>query len=168
MIVIIIINSFAISYAGTTKTYISPDNQLIAKVTRASKSEESIVDIIEMNNGLIISHNNYASEDGEHGQIVEKAAWTPDGQFFIFTTSSSGGHSPWQSVSCFFSVRYKKIYDFRDFFPAIAKAGFTVASPDLITITIWTPLTQEKSLDDSVMLSITFHMAELLQSKGMH
>jgi hypothetical protein len=34
----------------------------------------------------------YASIDGEHGLGVEHASWTPNSAFFVFSTSSSGGH----------------------------------------------------------------------------
>ena len=165
IIAISLFNAFAVSYAETIQTHQSPNNQLMARVMSHANSQESILDIITTENASIISHNDYTSANGTNGGVIEQAKWTPDSQFFIFTTSSSGGHSPWQSLSYFYSVRDKKMYSFSDFFPAIASTDFTVASPDLITITIWTPLTGKKGMDESVALTITFHLAELLPPK---
>ncbi len=158
-------NAFAISYAAPIQTYKSPNNQLMARVMSHVTTEESVLDIMTLANGSIISHQDYTSADGEHGLLIEQAAWTPDSQFFIFTTTSSGGHSSWQSPSYFYRVKDRKLYSFSDFFPAIANTDFTVAKPDLLTITIWTPFTAGKGMDESVALKVTFHMADLLPAK---
>lgn len=44
------------------------------------------------------------SEDGQHGGHVEEIKWSPDNKFLVLTTSSSGGHSPWNFKTYVFST----------------------------------------------------------------
>lgn len=72
----------------------SPDGKLRAVVhTEGEGSSEAVVEI-----WLGQTHRfrwSGTSPDGEHGWVIEKTAWTPDGKFFVFSVSSSGGHQPW-------------------------------------------------------------------------
>lgn len=47
----------------------------------------------------------YSSADGSHGFVIAKAEWTPDGRFFVYSMTSSGGHSVMSTPTQFFSVR---------------------------------------------------------------
>lgn len=107
------------------------------------------------------SKSDYTSKSGEHGLTFQHGAWTPDSRFFIFTTLSSGGHMAWQYPTFFFDGEDGKIHDFKDYLPPVAKGAFSLKPPDIITITIWTPLTTEKTLDDSIALPISFRMSDL-------
>lgn len=75
------------------RVYRSPDGWNTAVVTAQSITDEGTVRIY--NHGRLRVRRSFLS-DGNHGQIVERAAWTPDSRFFVFVTTSSGGHSPWQ------------------------------------------------------------------------
>lgn len=44
------------------------------------------------------------SQDGQQGAHVESIAWSPDRKFLVFSTSSSGGHSPWNHRTYVFST----------------------------------------------------------------
>src|SRR5450755_408139 len=46
----------------------------------------------------------FSSDDGEHGYAVAKAAWTPDGNYFVYSLESSGGHAPWHTPTLFISA----------------------------------------------------------------
>src|SRR5438477_4227893 len=48
----------------------------------------------------------YAKRDFPLRSIAH-IAWSPDSQFLVFTTDSSGGHSPWHSKAFVFSVADK-------------------------------------------------------------
>ena len=43
------------------------------------------------------------SPDNENGYVVERVGWSPDSKFVVFSTYSSGGHSPWNSKTFFYS-----------------------------------------------------------------
>lgn len=148
----------------------SPDGMFRSHITTNRKSADvppEFVLEVSHSGGRIAARGDYTSESGEHGLSLENAAWTPDSQFFIFTTVSSGGHMAWQYLTFFFDRRDNKIHDFNDFLPPVAEGSFTLKAPDIITLTIWTPLTTEKPLDDSIALPITFRMSDLKKSKKL-
>jgi|WetSurMetagenome_2_1015567.scaffolds.fasta_scaffold02436_2 hypothetical protein len=70
------------------KGYPSPDGRFVAQVVRLPSApygsgENRIV--LRSNKGRIVCSKDFSSEDGEHGYGVEKAAWTPDSKFFVFS-----------------------------------------------------------------------------------
>jgi len=80
--------------------YDSPNGLYVARVIKnTDKNDEITVQLFDKSvrpREPIGSTIDLSSEDGEHGGILEQHEWTPDSQFFIFTSSSSGGHSSWQ------------------------------------------------------------------------
>jgi hypothetical protein len=106
------------------------------------------------------------SEDGSHGFSIDKTEWTPDSQFLFFSTYSSVGHQTWQTPTLFFDRRDSKIHGFEEFLAPIAEGDFELKSPDIISITILTPVTPEKTLDDSIQLRVTFKMRDLTPEKN--
>jgi len=94
--------------------------------------------------------------DGNHGQIVERAAWTPDSQFFVFAIFSSRGHSAWHHWTFVWSRRDGKIHSLDDAYSSNLVAGtmtdrFRLTAPDRITTRIWNGSDEGKPL--SVWLS---------------
>src|SRR6266446_5664173 len=89
-----------------SRTYDSPDKRLrvivIAVGQRGYKWYESRVEI-RTSNGTVLRYRSFSSIDGEHGKGVGRAEWSTDGQFFVFNTSSSGGHQPWHIPTYFYS-----------------------------------------------------------------
>ena len=57
-------------------------------------------------------------------RLVSQIRWSPDSKFLLFTTASSGGHSPWHFKTFLFCAADKS---FRDVETA---AGGTVGAPD--------------------------------------
>ena len=82
--------------------------------------------------GRILCSRNYGSEDGEHGYGVEKAAWTPDSRFFVYSLSSSGGHQAWHFPTDFISTTDYKFRRLDDFVGPITDPDFTLTAPDII------------------------------------
>lgn len=75
---------------------------------------------IEIRRGrAVVKRRSFASEDGEHGFGVTKAAWTPNGQFFIFSMQSSGGHQPWHWPQYVYSVRTNRLYYLDDYIGSV-------------------------------------------------
>jgi hypothetical protein len=78
----------------------SPDGKLTALVfpvdpsLNATPDMESRVEIYTLGNHVLASKD-YSSPRGANGYYVVHAKWTPDSKFFVYTMSSSGGHSPW-------------------------------------------------------------------------
>ncbi len=70
--------------------------------------------------------------DGNHGQIVEHAAWTPNSQFFVFATFSSGGHSAWHHWTFVWSRRDGKIHSLDDAYSSTMTDRFRLTAPDRI------------------------------------
>jgi hypothetical protein len=152
------------SAAEKVKSLKSLDGKLIAKITQTQKAAEGppefIIEVID-SEGKIIAKQDFTSEDGSHGLSIDKVEWTPDSQFLVFSTFSSGGHQAWQTPTLFFDRRDSKIHGFEEFLAPISEGDFVLKSPDIITITIWTPMTPEKTLDESIELPITFSMQDL-------
>src|SRR5688572_5028509 len=77
------------------REYLSPDGKFRAIVLYLPNAPygggESGVELRSVNGTTLLIHS-YASEDGEHGFGIERASWTPDSQFFVYSMSSSGGH----------------------------------------------------------------------------
>src|SRR6266508_3973977 len=75
---------------------------------------ESRVEIRDMK-GTVLATKDFKSPDGEHGRNVQKMEWSPDSQFFVFSTASSGGHSPWHWQTYFYDSKrntFKEVDDF--------------------------------------------------------
>jgi hypothetical protein len=52
--------------------------------------------VIRTSNGETLNSKDYSSPRGFNGYYVVNAKWSPDSRFFVYSMSSSGGHSPWQ------------------------------------------------------------------------
>jgi hypothetical protein len=96
----------------------SPGGGLTARVIPAGKNgfenRESRIEI-KRANGRLIRQRSFASRDGQHGRRVDHAEWTPDGNFFVFNTSSSGGHQPWNDATYFYSRIQNRFYSLDNF-----------------------------------------------------
>jgi len=55
---------------------------------------ESLV-VIRSYKGETLNSKNLSSPRGMNGRYVVTAKWSPDSQYLVFSTASSGGHSPW-------------------------------------------------------------------------
>ena len=98
--------------------FTAPSGGLIAKVTPAGKkgfeNRESRIEIRRANGGLI-RRRSFASIDSNHGRSIDHGAWTEDGEFFVFNTSSSGGHQPWNWAIYFYSRVQNRFYSLDSF-----------------------------------------------------
>jgi hypothetical protein len=81
--------------------YPSPDRTLHAVVYPADISLDVTPDmesrvVIRTSKGVTLNSQDYSSPRGSNGYYVVNAKWSPDSKFFVYSMSSSGGHSPWQ------------------------------------------------------------------------
>jgi len=121
--------------------YESPNKTIVALVfpvgKPGNKSYESRVEL-RSNSGKMLAQRDYFSADGQHGYYVQKAAWTPDCNFFVYRMESSGGHQPWHSPVDFYSLSHNRIFSLDDVLQdAVTNPQFLVAAPDRVTVELW-------------------------------
>ena len=75
-----------------------------SKTTKPSLNE-SRVNILTSRGDKVGSLDS-SSEDGEHGFAVAKAAWTPDGDYFVYSLENSAGHAPCHTPTQSVSFRH--------------------------------------------------------------
>ncbi len=120
-----------------TRDFHSPDGRYIASVTSLPPNAdgdngEGIVTVSRSGKRPCIRRS-FASGDGEHGEVIERVAWTPDSYFFVLTTFSSGGHSAWHHWTFVWSRRDNKIHSFDDACQCTVTASFQVRWPDILS-----------------------------------
>ena len=65
------------------------------------------------------------SDDGQHGGYIENIEWSKDGEFLVFSTSSSGGHSPWNHRTYIFSSSRSEFLSLDDNLASITSPDFS-------------------------------------------
>jgi hypothetical protein len=95
-----------------TKSYDSPNKKIRALVVavgaRGYETHESRLDI-RSSSGARLRSKSFGSRDHDHGEGIDHAEWTTDGRFFVFNTSSSGGHQPWHVTTFVYDARTNKL-----------------------------------------------------------
>ena len=99
--------SSGVAAFGQTKSFVSPHKGIRALIVPVGS--ESRVDI-RSPSGVLLRRKDFTSRDQNHGEGVDHAEWTSDGRFFVFTTSSSGGHQPWHKATYFYSLGRNRFY----------------------------------------------------------
>jgi hypothetical protein len=99
---------------------------------------ESLV-VIRSSEGKLFNSKSYASPRGANGYYVVNAQWSPDSEFFAFSLSSSGGHSPW-SFPIWVYGREKNVFaDFNQMIgdnPTLSPV-FKFSGPHTLTASTW-------------------------------
>jgi hypothetical protein len=135
--------------------YRSPDGKYLAVVIPYPKaphgSGESKIEIHSKD--VIVSSASYSSEDGEHGFGVERAAWSPDSKFFVYSMSSSGGHQSWHFPTYFISVNDFKTRYLDDCVGSITQPEIAFTPPDIVQVYGHTPNDFEKETEIKASLS---------------
>src|SRR5260370_25730727 len=107
----------------------SPDHQLRACVVEVGKFppplNESRVDIRDTS-GRLVASRNFGSPKGDQGRSVVHSAWTPDSNFFVFSTRSSAGHSPWHWNTYFYIRKKNKLAVLNEPIVRVHKANLAV------------------------------------------
>jgi hypothetical protein len=82
----------------------------------------------------------FSSDDGERGYAVAQAAWTPDGNYFVYSLQSSGGHVPWHTPTQFVSAGPMREICLLDSYldsPGITTPDFRLTAPDSVTTRVY-------------------------------
>jgi hypothetical protein len=145
------------------RIYPSPDGALRALVLPvdvslyATPDMESRVVIRTGKSDTRISKD-YSSPRGANGYYIVEAKWSPDSQFFVYSMSSSGGHSPWSFPMMVYSRQKNRIAGFSDMIhgePTVS-GDFRFAGPHTVVASTWK---QPGSLDDKIAVTIDLEEA---------
>ena len=139
MLLVVSIGHAQEELAGAERAYSSPDGAriVISHPKRQTSTRESLVTFYSPKGAKLCSAD-YSSDDGEHGYGVAKAAWTPDGRYFVYSLESSGGHSVMNTRTEFFSRGALRICSL-DYFVGgngIEFADFQLIPPDIVEVTV--------------------------------
>jgi len=116
--------------------FVAPDGQSTVLLTW--RNAESVVSVFEPS-GKEIARLDLTSETGSNGVGVEMAGWTPNSSVFVFTGSSSGGHSPWK-VPGFLFLRSRGVFVSLEsaLSAPIVDTKFVLNEPDVLSVTLGT------------------------------
>ena len=123
--------------SAQSEVHPSPDQTLRAVVIPVGKKgfeqRESRLEI-QLANGVSLQRKNLSSPDGAHGASIAHAAWTADGQFFVFNVESSGGHQPWHLTTYFYSRHENRFHRLDDFIGPVT-SDFTLTGQSTLKTT---------------------------------
>ena len=87
-----------------------------------------------------------------HGAKVEHIAWSGGARYLVFTTTSSGGHSPWNHRTYAFSTRHWAFLTLDDAVAPVTSADFTFPDASHVEIEIMRP--DGEGSDDTVKKTV--------------
>jgi len=145
------------------ETFVSPDKAVRALVVPASISLDTTPDmesrvVIRASAGSTLTSMDHSSPRGMNGYYVVRAKWSPDSQFFVYSLSSSGGHSPWSFPMMVYSRKANRIAKFSDMIndkPTVS-GEFTFAGPHTVTASTWK---KPASPEDMVPITVDLEQA---------
>jgi len=141
------------------EVHASPDKAVRAVIypvgmdLNASPDIESRI-VFRGNDAKLLTSRDYASARGSNGYYVVNAKWSPDSQFFVYSMSSSGGHSPWSFPTWVYSREKNAIFGFSDMIggnPTIS-SDFSFTAPHTIKATTWEKQGSDKQVPVTVDL----------------
>ena len=152
------------------QVYPSPDQALRAVVWPVGMTLHATPDIesrvvIRGNEAMLITSKDYSSPRGANGYYVVRAKWSPDSQFFVYSMSSSGGHSPWQFPTWVFSRDKGRIVNFSDMIGGkpMMSDDFEFTGPHTIKAVTWEKSGSDKQVP--VVVDLAAAMAKLPEPK---
>jgi Tol biopolymer transport system component len=123
----ILVSANAAMAADEDRKWPSPDKSLIAEAVISTEPDRSDLnwDLVKIDNkdGVTVASLSLKEGTGINRALVEDTAWSPDSRFFVFTTSSSGGHSIWHMPTYFYDRRSSLIYSVDDSLSAVASSN---------------------------------------------
>jgi hypothetical protein len=143
--------------------YVSPDKALRALVLPVDVSLYATPDmesrvVIRNPKGDTLTSKDYSSPRGANGYYVLQAKWSPDSQFFVFSMSSSGGHSPWSFPMMVYGRQknaFAKFSDMIDGRPTVS-GDFSFSGPHTLVASSWK---QPGAFDDKVPVTVDLEAA---------
>jgi hypothetical protein len=116
-----------------SRVYKSPDLTMRAVVVTGATGESQVN--IQAIPGRVLFSRDERSGDGSHGHGIVHAAWTSDSQFFVASTSASGGHQPWARPLWVYSRSLNRVFELWRL-GVSAAAAFKLNPPDIVHTTV--------------------------------
>ena len=147
----------------TPELFVSPDKATHALVyptditLYATPDLESRV-VFRSSDGTTLTSKDYSSPRGANGYYVFHGEWSPDSQYFAFSLSSSGGHSPWSFPIKVYSVKKNLIANFSDMIggnPTVS-GQFQFSGPHTLVASTWK---KPGATEDAVPVSVDLEAA---------
>jgi hypothetical protein len=143
--------------------YVSPDRALRAVVFPVEISLDATPDmesrvVIRSRSGKTLASKDHSSPRGANGYYVFKAKWSPDSKFFVYSLSSSGGHSPWSFPMMVYSRQKDAFAKFSDMIqgnPTVS-GEFSFSGPHTLVASTWK---QPGATEDRVPVTINLEDA---------
>jgi hypothetical protein len=140
-----------------TQTFVSPDKTMRALVMPSSVSLDTTPDmesrvVIRSSTGTTLTSKDYSSPRGMDGFYVYQAKWSPDSQFFVYSLTSSGGHSPWSFPIMVYSRKANRFAAFSDMIngnPTVS-GEFSFVGANTVAASTWK---KPGSIDDKVRVT---------------
>jgi hypothetical protein len=141
----------------------SPDGALRALVLPVDVSLYATPDmesrvVIRTSKGDTLTSKDYASPRGANGYYVVNAKWSPDSQFFVYSMSSSGGHSPWSFPIMVYGRKKNVIAKFSDMIqgnPTVSP-DFNFTGPHTLVASTWK---RPGAIDEKVPVTVDLEEA---------
>ncbi|MCC6547943.1 hypothetical protein IT570_12325 [Candidatus Sumerlaeota bacterium] len=92
-------------------------------------------------------------------RLVDKQLWSPDSKFFVLSTASSGGHSPWHFDTCVFSVADQTLRRMDDLVGPITDPQFHFEPPDTVVVRVRDYTHEFGDPGDSKTVKVVLHDA---------
>ncbi len=143
--------------------FVSPDKALRAVVLPVDVSLYATPDmesrvVIRSSKGDTLTSKDHSSPRGANGYYVVHAQWSPDSQFFAYSLTSSGGHSPWSFPIMVYGVKANRFAAFSDMIngrPTLS-GDFRFSGPHTLTASTWK---QQGDIDDKLPVSVDLEEA---------
>jgi hypothetical protein len=143
--------------------FISPDKTLHASVFPTDVSLDATPDmesrvVIRSRGGDTLTSKDHSSPRGANGYYVYAAKWSPDSQFFVYSMTSSGGHSPWSFPIMVYSRKSNSIASFSDMINGLPTltGKFEFSGPHTVTASTWK---ETGALEDKVPIKVDLEEA---------
>jgi hypothetical protein len=145
------------------QVFTAPDKKTIASVLPVDVSLNDTPDmesrvVMQSSSGAALSSKDYSSPNGSNGYYVLNAKWSPDSEFFVYSMTSSGGHSPWSFPIAVYSVKKNAFASFGDMINGLPtlSGAFTFSAPHTLNASTWK---QPGDLTDKVPVSVDLETA---------
>jgi hypothetical protein len=143
--------------------FVSPDKATHALVYPADISLYATPDmesrvVFRSGDGTTLTSQDYSSPRGANGYYVFHGQWSPDSQYFVFSMSSSGGHSPWSFPIKVYGVKKRLIANFSDMIggnPTVS-GQFQLSGPHTLVASTWK---KPGATDDAIPVSVDLDAA---------
>ena len=153
------------------QVYPSPDKALRAIVFPVDMDLHTTPDmesrvVIRGPDANLLTSKDYSSPRGEDGYYVVNGRWSPDSQFFVYSMSSSGGHSPWSFPIWVYSREKNLFASFSDMIggaPTVS-GDFSFSAPHTVTATTLEKIGSDKQVP--VVVDLEDAIAKLAAASG--